>query len=253
MNPLSQRFSLLAFLRWLALIVILASSISPALAAKTYTDNGDGTVTDPTTGLQWMRCSMGQTWDGVNSTCTGTASTYTFDQANALTGTVTFAGQSDWRLPNIRELQTIVDRSVVFPAIDLKVFPNTSTALFWSASAHVQANGFSWYVAGAGDSSYGNKVSAFQVRLVRAGLPLGLWDAARPSADYADQGDGTVVHTPSRLVWQRCAMGQTWTGSTCSGTASTYSWADAKALTSNFAGHGDWRLTTADEMHRKEE
>jgi len=64
MHPLSQRFSLLAFLRWLALVVILASSISPALAAKTYTDNGNGTVTDPTTGLVWMRRSMGQAWNG---------------------------------------------------------------------------------------------------------------------------------------------------------------------------------------------
>ena len=101
-----------ALLRWLALALVLVGSVSPALAAKTYSDNGDGTVTDPTTGLTWMRCSMGQTWDGVNSTCTGTASTYTFDQANALTGTLTFAGQSDWRVPTIQELQTILVLSV---------------------------------------------------------------------------------------------------------------------------------------------
>jgi len=99
-------------LRWVILALVMLGVASPAMAAKTYTDNGDGTVTDPTTGLQWMRCSMGQTWDGVNSTCTGTASTYTFDQANALTGTVTFAGQSDWRVPTIQELQTILVLSV---------------------------------------------------------------------------------------------------------------------------------------------
>jgi hypothetical protein len=56
-------------LRWLALVFVLIGTVSPALAAKTYSDNGDGTVTDPTTGLTWMRCSMGQTWNG--TTCTG--------------------------------------------------------------------------------------------------------------------------------------------------------------------------------------
>lgn len=36
-----------------------------------YIDNGDGTVTDTRTGLTWMRCALGQTWDG--STCVGVA------------------------------------------------------------------------------------------------------------------------------------------------------------------------------------
>lgn len=74
---------------------------SPALAAKTCTVNSDGTVTDPTTGLTWKRCAVGQTWS--RTTCTGTGATYNWTTAKALTST--FAGQSDWRLPNIRELQ----------------------------------------------------------------------------------------------------------------------------------------------------
>ena len=126
---------LYGFLRWLALLALLLGAASPALAGKTYADNGDGTVTDPTTGLIWMRCSMGQVWDGATSTCTGTAGTYTWDQAVALTNTVPFAGHSDWRLPNIRELQTIVDYTVKFPAvpIDAVAFPNTSVGYVWSA------------------------------------------------------------------------------------------------------------------------
>ena len=130
MKALSHGFALL---RLLALVFVLAGVATWAMAAKTYSDNGDGTVTDPTTGLVWMRCSMGQVWDG--TTCTGEAKTYTFDEANALTGKVTFAGKGDWRLPNIRELLTIVDRSVDRPAIDMVAFPNTSASDFWSASA----------------------------------------------------------------------------------------------------------------------
>ena len=57
------RFDLL---RWLAIGCLLAGSAGYALA-KTYTDNGDGTATDPTTGLTWMRCSVGQTRTG--NTC----------------------------------------------------------------------------------------------------------------------------------------------------------------------------------------
>src|ERR1035437_746674 len=145
MNALPRILARFTFLRCLALLGLMLGAASPALAAKTYSDNGDGTVTDPTTGLIWMRCAMGQTWDG--STCTGTASTYTWDQANALTGTVTFAGQSDWRLPNIRELQTIVDRTESDPAIDRVAFPNTPMFLyFWSGSPYAGDSNAWWEI-----------------------------------------------------------------------------------------------------------
>ena len=240
-------------LRWLALAFVLFGSINPALAAKTYTDNGDGTVTDPTTGLTWMRCSMGQTWDGVNSTCTGTASTHTFDQANALTGTVTFAGQSDWRLPNIRELQTIVDRSRYLPTIDIVAFPGTPTSsAYWTSSTSaadpvngVWSVGFDWGSAGTG---YRGSYVLKSVRLVRGGQPLGLLDINRPTSDYVISVDGTVTHTPTGLTWQRCAVGQSWNGSDCTGVAITTTWDSAKQFTSNFAGKTDWRLPTVEEL-----
>jgi hypothetical protein len=227
-----------------ATLTITIRKVSPA---KTYSDNGDGTVTDPTTGLTWLRCSMGQTWDG--KTCTGTAGTYTFDQANALTSMVRFAGQNDWRLPNIRELLTIVDRSKYFPAIDPIAFPATSSSVFWSASADAYDSAGAWYVAfGYGDAGSFYKYGVNQVRLVRAGQSFGLLNIARPDTDYVDQGDGTAMHTPSHLIWQRCAVGQSWTGTTCSGTPSTYTWEAAKALTSSFAGQTDWRLPTEEEL-----
>lgn len=189
------------------LIAALCFIASPALAF-TYSDNGDGTVTDPTTGLTWMRCSMGQTWTG--STCTGTAIYYTWNQANALTGTVSFAGNSDWRLPNIRELQTIVDGLTSNPAIDWVVFPATPIALFWSASAHAGLSGYAWFVDfGDGYGNYSTKPNVLRVRLVRAGQSFGTLDVARPSSDYVNNGDGTATHTPTGLVWQRCSLGQT--------------------------------------------
>ena len=60
--------------------------------------------------------------------------------------------------------------------------------------------------------------------------------------------DGTVTVKANGLMWQRCSVGQTWTGAACSGDAMKMTWDDAMKLTSNFAGHNDWRLPTKDEL-----
>ena len=213
-----------------------------------YIDNQDGTVTDPTTGLIWMRCAMGQTWDG--ATCTGTASTYTFNQAYALTGNVTFAGQSDWRLTNIRELQTIVDRTKFNPAIDNSAFPNSPVNNFWTVTTDLRfPSMLAWAVGfGFGNAEAYATNSTYSVRLVRSGISLSLTGIKRPSSDYVDHGNGTVTHMPTKLMWKRCAEGRIWTGSTCSGTASFMSANQAKLLTGDFAGFSDWRLPTEDEL-----
>ena len=64
----------------------------------------DGTALDTVTGLMWMRCLVGQTWDG--KTCNGIAGHYTWDEA--MKQKTTFAGYSDWRLPTIEELRTLI-------------------------------------------------------------------------------------------------------------------------------------------------
>lgn len=209
----------------------------------------DGTVTDPNTGLTWKRCMEGQTWS--YGTCTGTFATYTFDQANALTGKVTFAGQSDWRMPNIRELTTIVDYTKVNPAIDLNVFPNTAASGVWSGSPLAVDASNVWVVNFSdGGAHYNGRNYSSGVRLVRGGQqsfePLN--GLERPDTDYVNHGDGTTTHTPTGLMWQRCMLGQTWLGSTCTGTASKLRWDAAKAITSNFAGKADWRLPTEREL-----
>ncbi len=68
------------------------------------------------------------------------------------------------------------------------------------------------------------------------------------SDKFVDNKDGTVTFKTTGLMWQRCSFGQTWTGETCSGKATDITWYDAIKLTSNFAGHSDWRLPTRDEL-----
>lgn len=73
---------------------------------------------------------------------------------------------------------------------------------------------------------------------------------ATPIEDFFDIGDGTVLHRPSQLVWLRCAVGQNWIGTGCSGTPALLNWADAlgAAEVATDAGQTDWRLPNRNEL-----
>ena len=159
------------------------SAVTETTPAADFTDNGDGTVTDTRTGLVWMRCSLGQTWNAGTRTCDGTASTYTWQAAlqSAIDvnsgasnddgdGAAGYAGATDWRLPNRNELTSIVERRCWEPAINVALFPNTPSSWFWSSSPYAGSSGDAWYVHFYdGYVNAGSKSSTRQVRLVRAG------------------------------------------------------------------------------------
>lgn len=127
-------------------------------AAPGYADNWkaeghyqvkDGLVKDPKTGLMWMRCSMGQKWDG--TTCQGSAARYSWDKAMEVTEGFEFAGHKDWRVPTHEELKSLVncsgglinrldkahsqcDGEYDTPTIFHAAFPETPANWFWSSS-----------------------------------------------------------------------------------------------------------------------
>lgn len=144
-------------------------------------DNNDGTITHSKTGLMWKRCNEGQ---GDDANCSAAASSYTWQQALALPETLNvsggFAGYSDWRLPNIKELISIVEGACASPAINEDRFPNTPLSYNWSASAAASASSdgvwSAWgvYFGGAGTTEVyyadiGNRSNSWHVRLVRSG------------------------------------------------------------------------------------
>jgi hypothetical protein len=161
-----------------------------------YRGNGDGTVTDFDTGLQWEK--KGALDDSPNLSDPHDAdNTYTWSFGIDPDGTVFtdflgelndceshvgstviggFVGHCDWRLPTIIELQSISDLSAPgcgsgSPCIDATAFGPTVAAFFWSS---ITAGGFpdrAWIVGfNSGGNNVGYKSSSYYVRAVRGGL-----------------------------------------------------------------------------------
>ena len=123
-------------------------------------DEGD-VVRHEKTGLEWQRCTFGQDWDGV--TCMGSPDYFTWEEALQL------ERKSDhWRLPEIKELRSIIEECRRNPSINRMVFPNTPAARFWSSSRYHGSGDRAWTVYfydGDGGWRYMGKKRA--IRLVR--------------------------------------------------------------------------------------
>ena len=144
--------------------------------ALTYTDNGDGTVTDNRTGLTWEKkidanADNFYTWQGALDYVAG---------LNAMNGGAGFAGHNDWRLPNVKELLSTVDYGRFNPSIDPIFGPagTFSRILYWSSTSwaaynpEVNAWGVDYSDAFGHYTGLGPfaKAGFLRVRAVRGGL-----------------------------------------------------------------------------------
>jgi hypothetical protein len=79
-------------------------------------------------------------------------------------------GHNDWRMPHVKELESIANLGAFSPAIDSNFFPNTLAANYWSATPYANSTIAAWYVRfEAGSLGSANRGDAYLVRLVRAG------------------------------------------------------------------------------------
>jgi hypothetical protein len=138
-----------------------------------FTNNGDGTVTDMQTGLMWARCRQGFQGAVCDTASSVATSTFTWAEAlalNSATSDTVILLRTDWRLPNIKELQSLVERSCSNPAINDSVFPNTGNSFFWSASPYAFVTNSAWGVFFSdGSVSTNLRGDGQSVRLVHGG------------------------------------------------------------------------------------
>jgi len=115
-------------------------SIAESTPADRFIMNGDEVI-DTRTQLIWQRCSLGQSGDNCE---TGSAAAYTWQQALQAAYTDPADPGPQWRLPNLKELQSIIEQSCNDPAVNLMVFPNTVSGWYWSASGSARNGSDAW-------------------------------------------------------------------------------------------------------------
>lgn len=122
-----------------------ARLVSGNSTPHTYTISADGQeVTDNATGLIWQRCIQGMYWSGL--TCIGSPNGHMFQESLQLAENVRNTTGTNWRLPNLKELASLVDTSRTGIALDETVFPNSPHDQYWSSSPFSNDAFFAWVV-----------------------------------------------------------------------------------------------------------
>jgi hypothetical protein len=116
-----------------------------------FTDNSNGTVTDNLTGLVWLKNANafgGRNWTNALTDC----ATLNSGEAGLSDGSV----EGDWRLPNVQEMQSLVDYRRLNPALCNTAgtgqwtsgdpFTGVQSGIYWSSSTHAGLTNNAWYV-----------------------------------------------------------------------------------------------------------
>ena len=135
-----------------------------------FKDNGDNTITDMATGLMWLKdpSQLGCVWG-----TPGNPLPMTWPDALDSCTFLGYAGYGDWRLPNIKELMSIVDYGTWLPSIDVVFFPNTAWSYYWSSTTAFPSTGSAWavnFMDGSIDYYNTKTIDTFFVRPVRLGV-----------------------------------------------------------------------------------
>ncbi len=120
---------------------------SPTTIPNHFTDNGDGTITDHLTNLVWQKLAY--------------TDSITWEQALTYADSLTLSGFTDWRLPNIKELQSLNDETRINPSVNNTFFTNIATNKYWSSTTLPNQTAKAWYL----NSQFG--ITTYDVKTVR--------------------------------------------------------------------------------------
>jgi hypothetical protein len=104
------------------------NSATPSVSR--FADNGNGTITDNYTGLIWEKIQS--------------ANLLTWEEALTYASTLSIAGKSEWRLPNIKELQSLNNTKLFKPSFEKAFFPNVLSGNYWSSTTLQNITAKAW-------------------------------------------------------------------------------------------------------------
>jgi len=224
-----------------------------------FTANGDGTMTDNLTGLMWTK----------DANLLG--GYLNFYQVIDFCNNLDLGGYTDWRLPNVNELESLVNANEPNSAtwLNTQGFTNVQASNYWSSTTYAYYQGFAWFVGMwyggvAGDP----KSHLYYVWPVRGGqdipAPAKVWETGQTTSYYggddgdlergvawpvprfSDHGNGTVTDNLTGLMWTKNAN-----------LPNGYrTWQEALDYVSGMnagaypnLGYTDWRLSNRKELH----
>lgn len=250
---------------------------SPRFAAVS---SGTGTVvTDSLTGLMWEADAGTPAF----SSCTGGAKTWqaALDRMTCLNAG-NYLGHNDWRLPNIRELRSLVNYGQDNTAtwLNTQGFINVIPTTYWASTTNAGGTSMAWYVSMYnGSTSADTKTASYRVLAVRTGQDVATAEVAatgqlisygtgptddgalrkgaawpNPRFTVASSGTGTFAGTVvtdnlTGLMWAGDAGIPTF--GSCTGSYKLWQGAlDYVACLNagNYLGHNDWRLPNLNEL-----
>jgi len=215
--------------------------------APAYMDNGDGTITDVVTDLMWQR---------------DPGAKVTWEEAMGAASLVTTGGYTDWRLPTIKELYSLIDFTGVTgtsaatstPYIDTGFFVFTygdesverfidsqycSSTEYVSTTMNGDHTVFGVNFADGRIKGYGTTMPNGSEKLFHALYVRGAQDFGQNS--FSDNGDGTVTDWATGLTWAQAdsGVGMTW--------EEALAWVES-LNSESYLGHDNWRLSDAKEL-----
>ena len=116
---------------------------------------------------EWFRCSVGQQW--VKDNCKGDVLKLTIEQANQVANILTARHGPGWRLPTLKELQSLVESNNKPPKINQLIFPNTYKGPYWTADNNKFMKNNNWSVNFYTGQSYARffRYQKLAVRFIR--------------------------------------------------------------------------------------
>ena len=221
------------------------------VAPMTYTTVGaypiSDCVKDAVTGLVWEGKLDDTSIRGVNTAYYNRGNGQPNDSSYYVTtvNNMNLCGFSDWRLPTVKELMSIVNYgNTSGPKINTAWFPNTASNRYWTSERTSPTSDNRYFINfSSGQAGYSG--TAYLIRLVRGSQYSGPRYSYSTVAFESDAANNVVNDAWTGLQWRRCQEGRTWTGSQCLGYTTTFTHEAALAHSRNKIG---WRLPNVKEL-----